>query len=746
MRENVGQLIMAGIAASSVAVTTIVFAQPHVAPRTIPKSPVVAPQAPAVPSSLVTMPTNPVSPGTPMRPNSIQTKRPLIAPARPTPAVAMVVARQAKHAAFDERSTLRPVPRRSAPIQPAMLPATLGAGGPSLTAGAQVMVDTDGRKVPAQVYQVDTYAVEDYLNGRGITQRTKESTNRKTRDMKRQIPRAQLSASSTSVLRPGNVPALRGKPTVLPIARAQTLAQASAALWESGDSVTLDAYPSKNEQRRPPPIQKPSPPPPPEEIDRPDATTTWYYKSGGEVGLDVDADATFAAGKKRRKARAAMGIRGYAAGIDFPLFSTDAELQNTAEHTFDKSTKRFGKGAGAHTKSGSLTIMGIGAPVFPRLEGFQSGPSWAKGDSWSMSAAAPVGPFLAEFTFTMAYEVAGAAKLAIEPDGLGVSAEVGPRFGAYAELTAGIGMVGFSVGVGGHVALLGNKNASGAASFTRRAVSRYEEDGFKQRMTAGIDSDVWALSGNLFAFIDTWWDRYDTELFDWDGIRFGASDVAAGVTDILWGTFQEPDYGPLKEFSAFACRTKTAKSAYNFPHDWVVTTRSKAEMLAAGCELAPFQGNEVYFGKLASKWNPDTVPIAECRADTAWLESPMGNGTILANAPIAPGAPFITNEYLKAVWKDWKSAPTEAELMAEAKAECEAVRVGKGQRLTLVRIGGYAWKTKGDVILDWKKKTTTSTIEVHRCTGNGYDWWVQTNKAVCPGGYPNGPSNFYIAK
>ena len=113
---------------------------------------------------------------------------------------------------------------------------------------------------------------------------------------------------------------------------------------------------------------------------------------------------------------------------------------------------------------------------------------------------------------------------------------------------------------------------------------------------------------------------------------------------------------------------------------------------------------------------------------------------------IAPGMPFITNEYLKAVWRDWKTAPSEAELMAEAKAECEAVRVGSGQRLTLVRIGGYAWKTKGDVLLNWKTKEMTSTIEVHRCTGNGYDWWVQTNKAVCPGGYPNGPSNFYIAK
>lgn len=748
---RVGRLVVASILGATLVTASAVLAQPRFPSGvpTVPRQPLPVPTPPPPPTSPggpVAMPKNPVAPGTVMKANSLQTRKPLIGAARLTPAVAMVVARQAKHAAFDERGTLRPVPRRGGAVQLPALPPTLGAGGPSLKAGAQVVVDTDGRKVPAAVYQADTYTLEDYLNGRGITQRTKESAGRKTRDIKRQVPRAQLPAADANTLRPGNVPTLRGKPAVLPIARAQTLSQASASLWESGDSVTLDELPSKNEKRRPPPIRQPPPPPPPEEIDRPDATTTWYYKSGGEVGLDIDADATFAAGKKRRKARSTMGIRGYAAGIDFPLFSIEAEIQNTAEHTFDTNKKTFGKGSGGHTKSGSLAIMGIGAPVFPKLEGFESGPAWAKAESWSVSAAVPVGPFLAEFSFMMAYEVGGHAKLGIEPDGLGVAAQVGPKFGAYAELTAGIGMVGFSVGVGGHVALLGNKDASGAASFTRRALSRYEENGFKQRMTANIESDVWALSGYLFAFVDTWWDRYDTEIFDWDGIKLGASDVSSGVTDILWGTFQEPDYGPLKEFRAFACRTKTAKTAHNFPHDWVVTTRTKAEMISGGCELAPVE-NEIYFGKLASRWNPDTVPIAECRAETAWFEGPAGGqGTVLVNEPINPGRPFITNEYLKAVWKNWKTAPSEAELMAEAKAECEAVRVGSGQRLTLVRIGGYAWKTKGDVLLDWKTKATTSTIEVHRCTGNGYDWWVQTNKAVCPGGYPNGPSNFYIAK
>lgn len=751
--RRLGRFTIASVLATSVVGASAALAQPRLpagSPTTVPRAPsappAVVPTPAAAPGGAVAMPRNPVAPGTVIRANALQTRKALIAPARPTPAVAMVVARQAKHAAFDERKTLRPIPRRGGPIQPPALPATLGAGGPALKAGAQVVVDTDGRKVPAAAYQADTYTLEDYLNTRGVTQRTKESVGRQTRNLKRQIARAQLPTADANTLRPTNVPALRGKPAVLPIARAQTLSQASATLWESGDSVTLDEYPSKNEKRRPPPIRQPPPPPPPEEIDRPVATTTWYYKSGGEVGLDLDADATFSAGKSRRKARATMGIRGYAAGIDFPLFAIDGEIQNNAEHTYDKAKKTFGKGAGGHTKGGSLTIMGIGAPTFPKLEGFESGPSWAKGDSWTVSGAVPVGPFLAEFSFTLAYEVGGYARLGIEADGLGVTAEVGPTFGAYAELTAGIGMVGFSVGVGGHVALLGNRDASGPASFTRRSVSRYEDSGAKQRMTASIESNVWALSGYLFAFVDTWWDRYDTELFDWDGIKLGASDVSSGVTDILWGTFQEPDYGPLKEFRAFACRTKTAKTAHNFPHDWVVTTRTKAEMLAGGCELAAVK-NDLYFGKLASKWNPDTVPIAECRAETAWMEGPTGaQGMVLVNAQLQPGAPFITNEYLKAVWRDWKTAPSEAELLKEAKAECEAVRVGSGQRLTLVRIGGYAWKTKGDVLLDWKTKATTSTIEVHRCTGNGYDWWVQTDKSVCPGGYPNGPTNFYIAK
>lgn len=753
--RHAGRFVVASILATAVVSASAVFAQPRI---TIPKGPVTAPTIaptalqptatppPAPPSGPIVMPTNPIAPGTTLKANPFQTKKPLIAPARPTPAVAMVAARQAKHAAFDQRGTLRPVPRRSTgAVNLPPLPATLGAGGPALRLGTQVIVDTDGRKVPAQVYQADTYTVEDYLNGRGITQRTKEGTNRSTRDMKRQIARAQLPPGDATQLRPTNVPALRGKPAVLPIARAQTLAQASASLWESGDTVTLDEYPSKNEQRRPPPIRQFPPPPPPEEIDRPEAATNWFYKSGGEVGLDIDANAVFSAGKSRRKARATMGIRGYVAGIEFPLFATEAEIQNEADHVFNPTTKSFSKGAGGHTKSGALTIMGIGAPVFPKLEGFDSPPSWVKSDGWSVSAAVPVGPFLAEFGFSMGYEVGGNAKLAIDPDGLGVSAQVGPRFGAYGELTAGIGVAGFSVGVGGHVAILGNKDASGAASFTRKSVSRYEESGGKQRMTASIDSDVWALSGYLFAFIDTWWDRYDTELFDWDGIKLGGADVASGTTDILWGTFQEPDYGPLREFRAFACRTKTAKTAHNFPHDWVTTTRTKAEMIAGGCELAPGQ-NEVYLGKLASKWNPDTVPLAECRAETTWIENPIGIGTIAPNVPVTQGVPFITNEYVKALWKDWKTAPTDAELAAEGKAECENVRVGNGQRLTLVRIGGYAWKTQGDIILDWKTRATTSTIEVHRCSGNGYDWWLQTNKAVCPGGYPNGPKNFSIAK
>ena len=106
---------------------------------------------------------------------------------------------------------------------------------------------------------------------------------------------------------------------------------------------------------------------------------------------------------------------------------------------------------------------------------------------------------------------------------------------------------------------------------------------------------------------------------------------------------------------------------------------------------------------------------------------------------------FVTNEFVKALWNDWKAAPSDAELMAAAKAECESVRVGPGQRLSVVRIAGFGWKTGGEVLLNWKTKEKTSTIETFRCSA-GYDWWLRERKDICPGGYPNGASNFFIAK
>lgn len=664
----------------------------------------------------------------PPTPNQVP---PSLVPSRPTPAVIMTVVRNSKHATFT-RDKLRPVVRGRRPIAPPALPNTLGASGPALAAGGRVLVDIDGRTVAAGDYRADTDKLESYLNQRGITQRTKEPA-RRVRDIKRAVPRAQLPATG-GLLRP-NVNAIPR--TAAP---AKSLGQANAAMWESGESVTLDEYTSANEVKRPPPIRKPPPPPEPAEVDRPDQVTTWYYKSGGEVGLDVDTDGSFAAGRTRRKAGASMRIRGYVAGIDFPLFDTSASIESRAEHTWDKTNASYGSKPGPHTKGGSLAIMGM---AMEPMTGFVQPASWRKPDSWKVSMSVPIGPFTADFSLMLEYLVGGGAKLGLAPDGLAVDAAVGPEFGAGVELTAGVGIAGFSVGVGGHVALLGNKDASGPATFTRSSFSRYEEAGSKQRMKTSIDSQVYALSGNLFVFVDTWWDRYDTEIFDWTGLRLGGD--TNGDIDILWGTMQEPDYGPLRELRAFACKQKNL-SGSRFAHDWTATTRTKAEMIAGGCELIGGP-NDIYYGKLASKWNPDTVPVVECRFQTAWLGGIVGDLPNL-QAPVGKG-PFAVNEFPVALFsKTWTSAPTDAEVLAAGQAQCERERVGSGQVIDAFRIAGYAWKTKGDVILDVKSKTKAPTREHFRCAAN-WDWWSNVDPAGCPGGpagYMAKDPNFYVIR
>ncbi len=697
-------------------------------PRTVPTVP--APPA----NRNVAMPTNPFG-GAPVVANKRQTLKPNFELVRATPAVAMVVERgRMKHAAFDERPLIPVITGRAA-IAPTALPQTLGSAGPGLKAGAKVVVDIDGRKVAAGEYQQDNGVMEDYLNSRGITERTREPA-RSLRDFKRQISRGQLPAATPTLLRasPNGMKALvEPKTKQLPTARARTLAEARAGLWESGDSVTLDRYTSSHELRKPPPMRPTGPKVDKEEITRELTSVPWFYKSGGEVGLDMDANSTFRAGKTRRQAGAAMEIKGHAAGIDFSIFNVQAAIESTVDHTYDKASKQFGVAGDAnalHTKSGSLAIFGMA--VSPNLSGFNEPAAWKKNDAYGVSAAVPVGPFLAEFKLTVGYEVGGKATLKLEDGGLGVAAEVGPQFGAWAELTAGIGLIGFSVGVGGHVALLGNQDGSGNASFTRNAFSRYTESGWKQSMGASIDSNVWALSGNLFAFVDTWWDRYDTEIFRWGGIKLGGSETDSGKTSIVWGTQQEPDYGPLKELRAFACRQKTSPNVANFPHDWTITTRTKAEVVASGCELIA-GNNEVLFGKLASKWNPDTIPVAECRMETAWFGN-AGVGASLPNNPIGKG-PYVVNEYPMGIFNDWTDAPSEAEVMRVASAVCASNKVGSGQRATAVRIAGYAWRGSGDVLLNWKTKEKGTSIPTYRCSA-GSDWFMQTKP-----GAPNCPAD-----
>jgi len=731
---RLGRYVIASILAASVSTMGGALAQPRIVPPAgggAPMRPPLAPTAlpPRLPTpapSVVAMPQSPLGNG-PIVANKQQTKRPSIEPVRATPAVAMVVARDARHAAFTDRP-LVPVVSRAPVILPP-LPLTLGASGPALSAGKKVVVDTDGRIVAAGEYHQDTGMMEDYLNGRGVTQRTKEPT-RKTREMKRQVSRAQLPPSSPNLLRAVNVAALTTNPapSTFPAARARRLAEARAELWSTGETVTLDRYTSIKEVPRPPQIRVPPGPPLATEIDRPPQTSTWFYKSGGDVGLDVDSAGTYGAGKTSRVAAATMQIKGRAAGVEIPLFKVDATLTSTTNHTFDAATKTFGASGNGSSRAGSFEVVGMTVPG--PLTGPTAPATWQKDGEWGVSAAAPVGPFLAELKLKVGYKVGATASLQIGDRGLSVSTEVGPRFGAYAELTAGIGLVGFSVGVGGHLALLSGKVAP-EGSFTRRVSSGYSPDGWKQKMSSTIGADVFALNGNLFVFLDTWWDRYDTELFGWRGVDLVGPDTAAGAaTNIEWGTQQEPDYGPLVDFRAFACRQKSAGAPKNFPHDWTVTTRTRAEMQQAGCELVP-PPNDIVFGKLASKPNPDTVPIAECRMETAWdfVSGKSDPGRAIGNGI------YVVNDYTTALYakKAWTGPPLYTEEKKAAEIECAATKIGAGQRASFVRIAGYGWRGGGTVLLNARTNATTQTIPTYRCAARN-DWFVQTqsNPTNCP--------------
>jgi hypothetical protein len=276
------------------------------------------------------------------------------------------------------------------------------------------------------------------------------------------------------------------------------------------------------------------------------------------------------------------------------------------------------------------------------------------------------------------------------------------------------------------VALLGNHDGSGPASLTRTGLSRYDDKGWKQVMEGKIDSDIWALSGNLFAFIDTWWERYDTEIFDWEGVKLGASDVSDGATTITWGTMQEPDYGTLLELRAFACKQTTVTAEPEKNRDWAMTTRSQAEIVASGCQLAPAP-NTVLIGKLASKWNPDTYPIVECRMDTATANG--GNVSIPASAITGP---FIRNDYLMAIMTDLREAPTAETLLTEGQAACDSNRIGTGQRSTMLRVAGYGWRfTTGSALLNVKTNQVAKVVATKRCTGQMSDWWTQLS-GQCP--------------
>jgi hypothetical protein len=243
-------------------VVTGAFAQIAV-PRSAPaRIPGVAPTGPrSVSSSVIppgavgpvvppAMPRSPVGNGL-LPVNKRQSLVPALDIVRPTPAVAMVVARDMKqHAEFQESRLIAVVQRPV--VAPSALPLTLGISGPTLKKGQTVIVENDGRKVSSGEYAQDTSMVEAYLNSRGTTQRKRENVH-KLRNMRRQIAASRLPPADSNTLRPTSTAKQAQTPSdmsnlrVLPATRARTVAEARAGLWESGETVTLDRYKSKDE-------------------------------------------------------------------------------------------------------------------------------------------------------------------------------------------------------------------------------------------------------------------------------------------------------------------------------------------------------------------------------------------------------------------------------------------------------------------------------------------------------------------
>lgn len=454
----------------------------------------------------------------------------------------------------------------------------LGRSGGPLDPTKGIYVDAEGRTIAPALYRKDSQTLESWLATRGMTQksldaaRTGTSPKGRIKRAKRKVPR-QLIAPPPP---PGTVRPITdtnglttGPETTH--AGAALVKTGTSAMWDTAPSTTIDAFNSnagrQSDKSAPPSAQ---PPTDTAELDRSPLQFRYTKPVGGDISFVLETVSDLQTGRTRRSARAQQTGKLNAYDIlKLGVYDVRSEVKSARVHV---------KLEPASTGNQNVTLV-AGTQVLGTWEGTQyafemnegsaaspralppsqvrwtSGSAWTTNNKYEYKITIPVGIFDVDIGFAFGYTAGTVASGGTRSGGwygLETNANVSPLLGVYLELTAGIGYAGFAIGVGGHLNIIGHENGRDAATIPLDAVSTYSDDFRLQIARAKIDNpSVRGLSGYLFVFIDTWFDRYDFELFDWPGYDM-LGEVTGSVREIKFDAFKDTVY-PLIALRQWSC-------------------------------------------------------------------------------------------------------------------------------------------------------------------------------------------------
>ena len=215
----------------------------------------------------------------------------------------------------------------------------------------------------------------------------------------------------------------------------------------------------------------------------------------------------------------------------------------------------------------------------------------------------PVGPFVVEFDVDAGYAIGGTMSGGVTGDGLAVNLASGPVGKVWVEVRAGVGVAAFTAGVGGHLDLIGGAGGKGNGQFTIASGASYgpEPKPLVHLFTRNVDTKMFFLSGNFFVFAEALWERFDIELFDWNGLAMPAAPEA--IIGDEWPIDREPDYGAMVPLYKYQCALGDGR--YD---GWSSTVAPDASNRYPGtaCTLQGTQGN------LVSNFVVGAIPLVEC--------------------------------------------------------------------------------------------------------------------------------------